>query len=237
MINALRNRAEKLCRTLAPKDLGNAPLYILQQSQIPPEIGGKSICGGFTTPRLDLYLQAVIGPAWQGRGPCLVVNDTDILPTMDGTDIETEFFSTTLHEFSHILERPRMIVPPPIQVEPARIQFEALVVGQAITQEITPAEEPMVSEQHSVRFIRIALHLCHRAREMGVWLTPSHLCAGQAYDLSHANCYREVLGDEPRRLAEASFQDILALPAPHAFLKLWTEDLVRRSKPLLVQGE
>jgi hypothetical protein len=232
----LVQKAESLCYRLAPHDLGTDPLYIVRQSRIPPELGGRSICGGFTAPRLDLYLQTVIGPAWCGRGPCLVVNDTDLLPTMDSQDIETEFLGVVVHELAHILERPKMVAPLPVKIEPARIQFEALCLGTAMSEEATVREEPFAFQGHAMNFIRIVLHLCHRAKDLDVWLTPSELCAGRQYGLSHANRYRMALGDEPLRLAHASFREILATVAPSEFFQLWTDDVDHRSKLLTSQG-
>ena len=63
-IDSLCAQAEALCCRIAPKDLGDTPLYIVPQSRLPDHLGGKSICDGFTTPSLDLYLKAVIGPAF-----------------------------------------------------------------------------------------------------------------------------------------------------------------------------
>jgi hypothetical protein len=231
----LVQKVEALCYRLAPHDLGTDPLYIVRQSRIPPELGGRSICGGFTSPRLDLYLQTVIAPAWRGRGPCLVVNDTDFLPTMDSQDIETEFLGVVVHELAHVLERPHVLAPFPVSIEPARIQFEAICLGNMMSAEATPEEESFAFVGHGINFIRIVLHLCHRAKQSDMWLTPAGLCAGRQYGLSHANRYRAALGDEPQRLAHASFREIIATPAPSEFSQIWTEDLEHQSK-LLSQG-
>lgn len=70
----LCSRAKLLCWTVAPLDLGDMPLYIVPQSRLPNHLGGKSVCDGFTSPSLDMYVQDVIGPAWRGRGPCMVAS-------------------------------------------------------------------------------------------------------------------------------------------------------------------
>ena len=53
-IDALCARAEAICRQIAPLDLGDLPLYIVVQSRVPANRGGKSTADGFTAaePRL-----------------------------------------------------------------------------------------------------------------------------------------------------------------------------------------
>ncbi|MFV0442167.1 MAG: hypothetical protein ACK5Q5_01205, partial [Planctomycetaceae bacterium] len=67
--------AHNLCRTIAAQDLAGHPLYILPQSSVTAKLGRASGCIGYTSGTLDLLLKDEIGDAWQGRGPCIVVND------------------------------------------------------------------------------------------------------------------------------------------------------------------
>jgi len=195
-------KIERLCRTVAPIDLAGVPLYIVPQSRIPAQFGGKSVCDGFTTPSLDLYLRDVIGPAWQGRGPCMVIND---LPDSDEKHVdhdveqpdpdylELDLCRTALHELAHILERPKLYRDRK-EVEPQRIIFESLVISHAVSNE--KVDEPTVPpfQGHEADFIRIALHLRHRADMAGMLVPLYNFCAGRLYGLSHANRYREALG-------------------------------------------
>jgi hypothetical protein len=226
-IDALIARAESLCRQVAPCDLGDAPLYILPQTGVPANCGGRSTADGFTAPSLDLYLRDVIGPAWRGRGPCMVVNDIDLSDGQpDPIDIESAFCGIVLHELAHILLRPAPFKPRP-DAEPAKIAFESLVVGHAVATE-PPADaqvEPFAG--HEADFIRVALHLRHRADLAGTLVPMFYYCAGTFYGLSHPNRYREALGDEPDRMAGLSIREILATPCPETFWHQWTIDVAR----------
>jgi hypothetical protein len=228
-IDVLCARAEAFCRRLAPLDLGDTPIYIVLQTRVPAEFGGTADCDGFTTPSLDLYMKDVIGPAWRGRGACMVINDLDFTETMDPADIESALTGVALHELAHILERPA-----PYRdrqgADPARIQFEALCLGASVAHEQMPATQLAVTppyEGHGHRFIRAALHLRYRAEVAGMLVPMFFFCAGTYYGLSHPNRYREALGDEPDRLAGLSIREILATPYPKAFWRLWTTDLAR----------
>lgn len=224
-IDALVARAECLCRAVAPLDLADVPLYIVPQSRLPDHLGGKAVCDGFTSPRLDLYLQEVIGPAWRGRGPCMVVND-DFESHMDARDVESDIFHTVLHELAHILLRPTAHRHQPSD-NPALLQFEALCMGNAVSREDEPAETAAPFQGHGHRFIRAALHLRHRAEVLGTLVPMFGYCAGAYYGLSHPNRYREALGDEPVRLADRRIRDILDTPYPKAFWRLWSTDVAR----------
>ncbi len=222
-IDALMARAVCLCRAVAPLDLAGAPLYIVRQSRLPEHLGGKAVCDGFTCPRLDLYLREAIGPAWQGRGPCMVINDTDF-GRLDAPDAECHMLATVLHELAHILERP------PVDragedMDEAKLIFESLCVGHAVSRETPPDETAAPFQNHGLRFIRAALHLRHRAQAAGVLVTLSGCCAGRRYGLSHLNLYRKALGDEPARLAGLAIRDILRTPYPKAFRRLWAADV------------
>ena len=223
-IDAVCARAESLCRTVAPLDLGDTPLYIVPQSRLPDELGGKAVCDGFTSPSLDLYVQDVIGPAWRGRGACMVVNDTDFGGQMDAFDIESAISGIALHELAHILERPAAYRDRQ-GADPLRIQFEALCLGDAVSHEPTPAEIAAPFQGHGLRFIRAALHLRHRADLAGTLVSIYYYCAGTYYGLSHPNRYRDALGDEPAQLANMSIRDILDTEYPEAFWHQWTTDV------------
>ena len=78
---------------------------------------------------------------------------------------------------------------------------------------------------HGASFIRIALHLRHRAREHGVILLANDLCGGPRYGLSSGTCYRAALGDEPGRMAHLTFREIAAIEPPTEFTNLWASDV------------
>lgn len=221
MIDSLIVRAEHLCRAIATLDLAGWPLYIVPQSRLPDELGGKAVCDGFTCPRLDLYLREVIGPAWQGRGPCMVIGDTGFEP-LDALDAQCHLLAVVLHELAHILERP---ADADEDVDRAKLIFESLCVGHAVSQETLPDKTAPPFHGHGLRFIRAALHLQYRAKTTGVLVPLSGYCAGRQYGLSHPNRYRQALGKEPARLAGRPIRDILRASYPRAFRRLWAADV------------
>jgi hypothetical protein len=148
-VNAIISRAESLCRRVAPLDLADTPLYILRQTQLPDALGGKAICDGFTAPLLDLYLQAMIGPAWRGRGACLVVNDTVI----------TERSRDDLREAVELLQRRRQLRQqydrlPELTAERAEVERQIMaadVVLEAAEKEHDRVVEPLHFRLEQVR--------------------------------------------------------------------------------------
>lgn len=222
-VATLCRRAESLCRWVAPRDLTGRPVYVVPQSAVAETLGLADACDGYTTPSLDLYLRDAIGPAWRGRGPCLVVNDL-VLTADVPEDLEPYFLATAIHELAHILERPCLFRDRP-QAEPNRLTFEALVLARIVTETLPEAAQAAEILSHGDRFIRAALHLCHRAARVGEPIALPLVCAGWRYGLSHAYAYRAALGDEPTRLADAAIRDVLATPPPEPFARLWVDDL------------
>lgn len=98
-----------------------------------------------------------------------------------------------------------------------------MVLANAITRPRPTIQVPPY-HGHGASFIRIALHLRHRAWQHGVYLLANELCGGQRYGLSPGSAYKGTLGDEPRRLAHLTFDQIAAIEAPAEFTNLWLED-------------
>jgi hypothetical protein len=215
-------RAKELCRTVADRDLDGLPLYILLQSEVADVMGPDNFSDGYTTPNLDLNLQSCIGDDWEGRGPCMVLNDVSLTEDNFPEDVEFLTFSTVLHELAHILDRP---VPVDFHAVPdrGRVEFETMVIANALKHEYRPL--PTAYFGHEETFIRIAIHLHYRATAIGVKTIPNLLCAGRRYGLSHAHRYIEALGDEPIELAHLPFAKITQLPPPDAFIELWQADV------------
>ncbi len=219
---ALVDRAGQLCRAIASRDLGGHELYIIRQSAISAEYGTAEGCEAYTSPCLDLYLREFI-LNWRGRGPCLVLNDLAMQADVHPEDLEAVVIGNTLHELAHILDRPALYRERR-DAEPDRLKFEALVLADEVGQP-RPTVAPQPWAGHGASFIRIALHLRHRAREHGVLLLANDLCSGPRYGLSPASAYRAALGDEPDRLAHLKFPEIAGIEPPEPFTNLWASDV------------
>jgi hypothetical protein len=215
-------RAEGLCHTVAGPDLAGVPLYIVAQSILPADCGSGDHCYGYTLPSLDIYLADHI-PSYRGRGPCVVINDVALADDFDPDDLKYVVPSYVLHELGHVLDRPALFEDR-TGVDPDKLLFESLVVADCTKR--PPRDDIPLYHGHEVGFIRIALHLCHRAERAGVSIAPAAICAGHRYGLSHASDYQDALGDEPARCTGMPFHDIAATAPPPAFTRLWTQDIV-----------
>lgn len=227
-IDALIERAAALCRAVAAGEFDGRSLYIVPQSRLPDALGGLSVCQGYTTPRLDLHLREYI-PGYQGRGPCMVVNDREIREGRSDPDFEYYFLATAIHELAHILIAPRLY-DEPAKETPKTIRREARKTAQYLTEEMPEGGPPPFPDHGSI-FIRAALHLCHRAERNGVCIEANEVCAGYRYGLSHARRYQQALGDEPERMLDVPIARVVETTRPEAFDQLWKEDF-RRYIPL-----
>ena len=99
-------KALRLCRTVASRELGHTPLYLLPQSQLQVGLGTKYHYG-FTHPHADLLYRHYIKP-WRGRGPCEVINDIAIAEDFADEDFEYFIHCLALHGLGHILDRPEL---------------------------------------------------------------------------------------------------------------------------------
>jgi hypothetical protein len=226
-------RAERLCYAVAGRDLGDTPLYVVRQSTLPDGQFARQHHYAITTPSLDLYLREYIRD-YRGRGPCMLLNDLGMADDWDGEDLAYLVLTTTLHELAHILDRPALFADRS-RVDPHKLLFESLVVADA-TKRPVRSDLPAYYG-HDASFIRIAVHLCHRASLAGVHIAPTAICGGLRYGLSHASDYQEALGDEPMLCSGMLFRDIAATDPPLAFRILWATDFVEyhdclRSQPL-----
>lgn len=221
--DAIIARGYALCRAIAARDLRDSPLYIIRQSAIAIELGAAKGCSAYTTPSLDLYLADHI-PNYRGRGPCMVINDLALLADVYPEDLEEITLGTIIHELAHILDRPALYEERP-NVEPAKLKFESLVLADAIARPRPTVKVPPY-HGHGASFIRIVLHLRHRALRHQINLLANELCGGQRNGLSPGTAYKGTLGDEPRRLAYLTFAQIAAIKPPAEFTKLWDDDVV-----------
>jgi hypothetical protein len=221
-VNDCIQRAERLCYAVAGRDLGDTPLYVVRQSTLPAGQFAGQHHYAFTTPSLDLYLREHIRD-YRGRGPCMLLNDLGMVEDWEGEDLAYLVLTSTLHELAHILDRPALFADRS-GVDPDKLLFESLVVADATKR---PVRSDLPARYgHEASFIRIAVHLGHRASLAGVRIAPTAICGGLRYGLSHASDYQEALGDEPMLCSGMLFRDIAATEPPLAFRTLWATDFV-----------
>jgi len=140
--------------------------------------------------------------------------------------VATEFTAVAIHELAHILGRWQLFADRD-ESDVATIQAEAADLARRVAGPVLGEHRMVPFIGHGATFIRIVLHLCHRADAANVPVAPREVCETFGHCLSRMNVYRSALGAEPRRLARASIQEVVATPYPKPFWRLWTSDVAQ----------
>lgn len=221
-VAALCDKAVALCRHIAPLDLAGLPIYVVPQSAIAAKFGNADATYGYIFTWLDWVLREEIGASWEGRGPCMVINDIAMRQDMPGS-IEALFLSTVIHELSHVFERGMRFDSTP-DISPDRVIFEQLRMAHEVKNPVPESGQARTYHQHGQRFIRAMLHLRHRAEAHGVRLAPAILFNDGPAIFATAFDYLLALQNEPERMFDASIAEILASHVPPAFERLWLKE-------------
>lgn len=178
-------------------------------------------------------------PAAQGIGMVLnsfpLIHSRDLLSEGFGSVRAAQiladgYLPTVLHELAHAMATPdtQKALPKP-EAEKAAASFAQDFAARC---EVGAMGGPSGLGVHDHRFIRAAIHLAHRAH-----IAPARVFNSSRYGLSGIEVYAEALGDEAIKLAEASFADILAKPAPEPFLEIWRADYLAAARRQLDKAE
>ncbi len=230
----LVEEAANLCRAIAAKDLAGLPLYIVPQSAVQATLGAAEACYGYHANALDILLRDDIGAAWQGRGPCLVLNDVAMKEDC-GSDIRDQFLTTAVHELAHILEQNELgYGEPGIDFTPNRVLFERFRLAYQMARPIPVEQQPKKFIFHSERFYRVALHLHHRANEAGEWLQRGLLFPDEGL-IWNSREYKQALGNEPDHLMNETFKTILSMAPPLKFAAMWQAEMHHQSEKEIPQ--
>lgn len=220
----LAPQAEALCRAVAP-DVAGGPVYAVLHADLPADLRTADGPAGMTTRHLDLILRPTLEKLgrWRGRGPTMAVDPAAVASalacrtrTARRWHFAPTFLGIVLHELAHILDAGLIGGPEP----PASlVTFAALALKAELDGVTAPTNGPAATipwRRHEAPFIRIVLHLAHRARVCGAWLFAEDLFDAVEYSLSPTRRYAAALGDEPGRLAGCAFANIRATPQPAA---------------------
>jgi hypothetical protein len=132
-----------------------------------------------------------------------------------------------LHELAHITDAGLRDDAEP---DADLIQFGRLLLAADLVGKESPTNGPgavIPWGGHEWLFIRVALHLAHRAWHAGVDPVSTDVFDALHYGLSHTARYAQALGAEPERLVGADFATIVATEPPAAFTALWQADIAR----------
>lgn len=237
-MNHLAARAEQLCHVVAP-ELGNRPLYVLLRSELAAELRGDDETLGCTMKHLDAIVRPELERLgrWRGRAPAMIIDADGVAATLARRPREARrrcfvsaFLAVALHELAHILDvgidNANLATAPPADL----VSFGRRILAAEASGELPPTNGDGAAipwRWHEWRFIRIAIHVAHRATRAGVDLSPLHVFDATAHGLSPTWEYAAALGDEPRRMASINFAVIRAAPVPSAFVAVWRRDLLR----------
>jgi hypothetical protein len=235
---------ETLLRRIAPADCGSRPIYVALTSEMPPDLRPSGSVYGFHSVCLDLSFKSWLTDVgrWRGRGPAIGINDLEILREANelaGSDRELRdelyrgrMLAIALHEWSHALERPFDLRTLPNEIA-AEIETDSKA---AVLQWIADADRPYdpsaeVPPQwlgHEAQFIRILLHVAHRAERFVGRLPDRFLFSSLNYSLSGLWCYRAELRREIEAFdSSLCFDDLRKCHPPKSFIELWRDDLHR----------
>ena len=149
---------------------------------------------------------------------------------MTGDSFRDQLFidSVLIHELSHEV----------ISLEPAQ-NLAALEVQATVGKawRMWPAHRGEPWAGHDLRFIRALLHCIHRAAGHGVRVYEPVAFGHRLYRLSSLKAYRAALGSEPAETDWLSLTEVLAKPAPSAFLELWVRDVLSWAAKHRVKGK
>ncbi|HMQ15313.1 MAG TPA: hypothetical protein PKC49_05005 [Phycisphaerae bacterium] len=237
-MNGLPARAETLCRDVA-HGLADRPLYVLLRSELPADMRGDGETLGCTMK----HLAAIVRPElerlgrWRGIGPAMIIDAAGVAATLARRPRESRrrcflpaFLAIALHELAHILDVGIDDANPAADPPAGLVALGRRILAAEAAGELPPtngdgADIPW--RWHEWRFIRIAIHLAHRATCAGVDVSPLNVFDAPAHGLSDTWEYAAALGDEPQRMASLDFAAIRAAPVPPAFAAVWRRDMLR----------
>lgn len=231
-------RLTQLARAIVPEWRGT-PIYPVLTSEGAPiafcPIGTWGYCGPHLDVTLHPWLQA--GRRWRDRGIAFWLDDVAIIKAAreacgDHDDLHATISrqwvaAVACHEMAHaVVDNFAARLD---DVTPAFETFARTVTAGWCLKALP--ELPASYFGHEAPFIRVLLHLLHRASiYLGYRVPPAMAFRSDAYGLSSIWSYSAAIDDEPARMAGLPFSTITSTPPPAAFAKLWADDMARHEK-------
>lgn len=233
-------RATALCLAVAP-ELRGRPFYVMLTSDLPVSERSRTTAG-HVSPTMDLYLRPYLGERWRGRGPAMVVHDCllqgEIAATLGGfserlRDVAKprlwrvalpNFYRTVLHELGHVFALGGDYEPlGAAGQESIRSHgYGGLVADIDKRIEADPDLDRQRRYHSPVSWLRLVIHLQHRATALGVAVAPEPT---ERWHCSPFPDYVRALGDEPERCAGLPVAEILQRPLPAEYRRLVLTDI------------
>lgn len=198
----LAAQAERLCRAFAP-DVARGPFYVVLRPDLPAEYqGGDGGALALTSRHLDLMLRPTLERQcrWRGRGPAILLDPVAIAADAGHRPQSSRrrvfpavAMGVVLHELAHVIdEGPRGDEAEP---DPNLIQFGRLTLAADLTGVEPPTNGPGADvpwRGHEWPFIRIAMHLAHRAVALGAEVTVRDVFDARLRIVAHRTVRRGI---------------------------------------------
>lgn len=218
MDRTLHDEAERLLHAIAPEYAG-VPCYF-----VPAGAVGSACPVAYTSPRhCEIVRPQVQG--WRGPGFAMTYRRDALAEIAPPGQLPRLFHSIAVHEFAHgIVEGwlARAIDPTtaPVAEDVAAAVALRWASDHAQNETEDTAHRADLGDflDHPASFIRTALHLLWRAHFMfGMRLRADIVIGNHAFS---PWAYEEALADEPSRMRDKPFAEILARPLPKAFRRM-----------------
>jgi len=230
------NCLEQLVFDIAPLDLAGVAVYVITES--PAELLSPTWLGLYSR-FTDLVAKDCLVAAgrWCGRGIALLVNTGEIRKILfeqvdDDPDlleklVHQRTLAVVLHELIHAIIEHRDT--------PYGHEADARKAQQAVRRFCELSNDDIDDLQtnyppwypHDSQWIRIMMHVAYRAERLGHRVPISLLMDSIRFAISSPWLYRNAIGNEPKRLRDLSFAQILDIQPPDAFAKTWRNDVER----------
>ncbi len=217
---ALAEKIDAMLRVVAP----GSDRYIVDMDLLRGLACDDDSCFGWAHRGIffDLAIRDRMGELYQGPKPLFALDIQAIEEAAEPGHFERCVLNVALHEESH-LDEFGVLESPDIP----RLR-EVQTTTFARSWAASKSEKDPERSGHGLTFIRKCCHLFSRAIAGGFDVTPHFLFGMQGWGwLRFTESYLDAIGDEPARLATATFREIEAVEPPAAFTQLWAADLAR----------
>jgi hypothetical protein len=204
------------------------PVYIcLQSAGAPAPLAGSYGC---TSPTADLLLRPWLESRgrWFGRRPAIFIDDLLLRANVtaeapaDADQLFARWLPTILiHELAHVVHQGVDLAEVTTDTDRRAMALAAF----SITVQDSPSLPPWFG--HNAEWVRLALHLAHRATALGQPVNVDDLFNGETYGIAEPAEWQYVLVGEEAALERESIWDLQRFRAPLGFIELWRHCVYR----------
>lgn len=218
---------QQLAEILLP---GARPYVVLESEGAP--LPDTSNAFAETHPQLDLMLEEYLlaRKVWRGRAPAIGIFDIRVREVVKEATCDEDLAAErnrqllaalVAHECAHVVEF-GIDLSPPTQASRAFAEGVARFSVQFPESETVKLALPPM-RNHRLKFIRLALHLAHRASVVGSHFPTELLYSAEDYGIAAPHVFEAELQGEPKDLVNESIFEIPSFRPPRGFTQLWND--------------